>query len=51
MTSARERSFVPVLIGRGRSFAPPGLGQRQLALDQALHFDGGLVVLEYATVA
>jgi Dihydrofolate reductase len=43
--------IVPVLIGRGRSFAPPELGERPLALRSARQFEGGLVVLEYATQA
>lgn len=39
---------VPVLIGRGRSFAPGDLGQRQLTLVKAESFAGGIAVLEYA---
>jgi len=40
---------LPVLLGRGRSFAPSDLGQRNLALSTAQAFPGGLVVLEYRT--
>lgn len=39
--------IVPVLLGRGRSFAPPDLGPRRLSLATARSFAGGLVVLEY----
>lgn len=39
--------IVPLLLGRGRSFAPPDLGSRRLSLDSARSFAGGLVVLEY----
>lgn len=39
--------IVPVLLGRGRSFAPPDLGLRRLTLATAQSFAGGLVVLEY----
>lgn len=39
--------IVPVLLGRGRSFAPSDLGLRQLSLASAKSFAGGLVVLEY----
>lgn len=38
---------LPLLIGRGRSFAPPDLGLRGLSLVTARSFAGGLVVLEY----
>jgi dihydrofolate reductase len=38
---------VPVLLGCGRSFAPPDLGLRRLSLATAQSFAGGLVVLEY----
>jgi dihydrofolate reductase len=38
---------LPVLLGRGRSFAPPDLGMRQLSLTAARAFAGGVVVLEY----
>jgi dihydrofolate reductase len=39
--------MIPVLLGRGRSFAPPDLGLRRLSLADARSFAGGLVVLEY----
>jgi dihydrofolate reductase len=39
---------VPVLIGRGRSFAPGDLGERRLTLVNAQSFTGGIAVLEYA---
>ncbi|UNK48689.1 dihydrofolate reductase family protein [Lysobacter sp. S4-A87] len=39
--------MVPVLIGAGRSFAPPDLGRRPLALQSMQEFQQGLVVLEY----
>jgi dihydrofolate reductase len=42
---------VPVLLGRGRSFAPPDLGLRRLSLATAQPFEGGLVVLEYHAAA
>ena len=38
---------LPMLLGRGRSFAPPDLGLRQMALARAQSFASGLVVLEY----
>lgn len=38
---------LPVLLGRGRSFAPSDLGLRQMSLASAKSFPGGLVVLEY----
>lgn len=38
---------LPMLLGRGRSFAPPDLGSRPLAASAARCFKGGLVVLEY----
>lgn len=38
---------LPMLLGRGRSFAPPDLGSRPLAANTARCFKGGLVVLEY----
>lgn len=38
---------IPVLLGRGRSFAPSDLGIRRLSLGKAQSFAGGLVVLEY----
>lgn len=42
---------LPVLLGRGRSFAPPDLGLRRLSLATARSFAGGLVVLEYSAAA
>jgi dihydrofolate reductase len=39
---------LPMLLGRGRSFAPPDLGLRRLSLATAQSFAGGLVVLEYS---
>lgn len=41
---------LPVLLGRGRSFAPPDLGLRRMSLVSAQSFTGGLVVLEYRAV-
>jgi dihydrofolate reductase len=41
--------MLPVLLGRGRSFAPPDLGLRELSLASARPFANGLVVLEYNT--
>ena len=38
---------LPVLIGRGRSFAPADLGQRRLALEAARPFPSGAVLLAY----
>jgi len=38
---------LPMLLGRGRSFAPPDLGSRPLATSTARCFKGGLVVLDY----
>lgn len=38
---------LPILLGRGRSFAPPDVGLRALALTAAHSFAGGVVVLEY----
>ena len=38
---------LPVLIGRGRGFAPADLGQRRLALDTARPFPSGAVLLAY----
>lgn len=43
--------ILPVLLGRGRSFAPSDLGSRSLSLAAAKSFDGGLVVLEYDVVS
>lgn len=42
--------IVPVLLGAGRSFAPPHLGLRPLSLVAAQSFPGGVVVLEYSLV-
>ena len=39
---------LPMLLGRGRSFAPSDLGLRRLSLVTAQPFAGGLVVLEYS---
>lgn len=39
---------LPMLLGRGRSFAPSDLGLRRLSLATAQSFAGGLVVLEYS---
>lgn len=38
---------IPVLLGRGRSFAPPDLGLRRASLGTARSFPGGLAVLQY----
>lgn len=38
---------LPILLGRGRSFAPADLGVRRLSLSKAQSFAGGVVVLEY----
>lgn len=38
---------LPLLLGRGRSFAPPDLGLRSWSLASARSFARGLVVLEY----
>lgn len=38
---------IPVLLGRGRSFAPPNLGLRTLSLANMQSFSNGVVVLEY----
>lgn len=38
---------LPLLLGRGRSFAPPDVGLRPLSLSRAQAFAGGLVVMEY----
>lgn len=38
---------VPVLLGRGRSFAPADLGQRRMTLAKAEAFPGGIAVLEF----
>lgn len=38
---------LPLLLVRGRSFAPSDLGLRRLSLATAQSFAGGLVVLEY----
>jgi dihydrofolate reductase len=38
---------LPVLLGRGRSFAPSDLGLRWMSLTTAQSFASGLVVLEY----
>lgn len=38
---------LPLLLGRGRSFAPSDIGLRRLALATAQSFASGLVVLEY----
>ncbi|MET0583017.1 MAG: dihydrofolate reductase family protein [Pseudoxanthomonas sp.] len=42
--------LVPVLLGRGRSFAPADLGERKLSLAGSHAYEGGLVVLEYGSV-
>lgn len=39
--------IVPVLIGAGRSFAPPDIGRRELVLQSIRAYAQGLVVLEY----
>ncbi|MRG59140.1 reductase [Agromyces sp. CFH 90414] len=39
--------IVPVLIGAGRSFTPPDLGERRLELDHAVTHPGGHVGLHY----
>ncbi|HEY5803337.1 MAG TPA: dihydrofolate reductase family protein [Lysobacter sp.] len=39
--------MIPVLIGAGRSFAPPDLGTRNLALQSVRQFQQDLVILEY----
>ncbi|WP_372016539.1 dihydrofolate reductase family protein [Pseudoxanthomonas sp. 10H] len=39
--------MLPLVLGAGRSFAPPGSGGHDWSLAQARTFDGGLVVLEY----
>ena len=39
--------LVPVLIGRGRSFAPADLGERALTLVKSHSYPSGLAVLEY----
>ncbi|RZA29356.1 MAG: reductase [Lysobacteraceae bacterium] len=39
--------ILPILIGGGRRFTPPGLGTRALALEQAHPHPSGLVVLQY----
>lgn len=41
---------LPVLLGSGRSFAPPNLGLRPLTLTSTESFPGNLVVLEYNCV-
>jgi len=41
---------VPVLIGTGRSFAPPDLGQRDLTLYSVRDYPQGLIVIEYHLV-
>lgn len=41
---------LPVLLGSGRSFAPPHLSRRPLTLTSAESFPGNLVVLEYNCV-
>lgn len=38
---------LPVLLGRGRSFAPSDLGLRRLQLTNSQSFASGLIVLEY----
>lgn len=38
---------LPLLLGHGRSFAPPDLGLRRLSLAAARSLERGLVVLEY----
>ena len=38
---------LPILLGRGRSFAPSDLGSRMLSLSIAQSFAGGVVLLEY----
>ncbi len=38
---------LPLLMGSGRSFAPPDLGLRQLSLASAQSFEHGLMVVEY----
>lgn len=42
---------VPVLLGRGRSFAPADLGERKLSLVSSHAYAGGLVVSEYGRPA
>lgn len=42
---------LPVLLGQGRSFSPPGPGLRRWSLGGAQSFAGGLVVLEYHRAA
>ncbi|RYY76875.1 MAG: reductase [Gammaproteobacteria bacterium] len=39
--------ILPILIGSGRSFAPPDLGLRKLSLANTQSFSGGLIVSEY----
>lgn len=39
--------MLPVLLGGGRSFAPSGLGLREMSLAKAKAFAGGQVLLEY----
>jgi dihydrofolate reductase len=39
--------IIPVLIGSGRSFAPPDLGQRSLVLQRSAAYPSGLVVQQY----
>ncbi|WP_127794857.1 dihydrofolate reductase family protein [Agromyces sp. LHK192] len=39
--------IVPVLIGAGRSFTPPDLGERRLELDHAVTHPSGHVTLHY----
>lgn len=43
--------MLPVLLGRGRSFAPTDLGLRELSLASVRTFGHGLVVLEYRVAA
>ncbi len=38
---------LPLLLGSGRSFAPPDLGLRQLSLASVQAFGRGLMVVEY----
>jgi len=38
---------IPVLLGRGRSFAPPDIGLRPLTLLRAQSYERGILVLEY----
>jgi len=42
--------MLPVMLGSGRSFAPPDLGLRQMSLASVKSFEGGLIVIEYHLV-